>query len=100
MNFLTLGIYNTKIVLIFGGYLLNSKLIPFTEGIGFNRKFFQNILISFFKNKVFPNDRIICYCMHSHKTSSSFFQLKESGFKNVKLYDSSFIDWYGREFLE
>ncbi|MFB5610140.1 MAG: hypothetical protein ACE5Q5_07970 [Nitrosarchaeum sp.] len=34
--------------------------------------------------------------MHGHRASSLFFQLMIAGYQNVKLYDGSFVDWYGR----
>ena len=84
-----------------GGHLPNSKLIPFTEGIGYDGKLFQdsNFLQNLFShNQILKNDQIVCYCMHGHRASNLFFQLKVAGFENVKLYDGSFVEWHGRRF--
>ncbi|MEM4250163.1 MAG: rhodanese-like domain-containing protein [Candidatus Nitrosotenuis sp.] len=39
---------------------------------------------------------MICYCMHGHRASSLFYQLKIAGFEQVRLYDGSFTDWCSR----
>ncbi|EPA05418.1 sulfurtransferase [Candidatus Nitrosarchaeum limnium] len=81
-----------------GGHLPNSKLIPFTEGISYDKifqdkSFLQNL---FFDNQIPKESQIVCYCMHGHRASSLFLQLVIAGYENVKLYDGSFVDWYGR----
>ena len=81
-----------------GGHLPNSKLIPFTEGISYDKifqdkSFLQNL---FSENQVPKDSQIVCYCMHGHRASSLFLQLVIAGYENVKLYDGSFVDWYGR----
>lgn len=81
------------------GHLPNSKLIPFTEGISFAGNLFQeedflNKLFS--ENNISKESEIVCYCMHGHRASSLFFQLRIAGFDKVKLYDGSFVDWKGR----
>lgn len=81
-----------------GGHLPTSKLIPFTEGISYD-KIFQDksFLQNLFNDNQIPKDRqIVCYCMHGHRASSLFLQLVIAGYENVKLYDGSFVDWYGR----
>ena len=81
------------------GHIPKSKLIPFTEGIGVNGKFFQekdSLEKIFLDKKISKNSEIVCYCMHGHRASSLFFQLLEAGFENVKLYDGSFVEWHGR----
>lgn len=81
-----------------GGHLPNSKLIPFTEGISYD-KIFQDksFLQNLFSDNQIPKDsQIVCYCMHGHRASSLFLQLVIAGYENVKLYDGSFVDWYGR----
>ncbi|MFB5605466.1 MAG: sulfurtransferase [Nitrosarchaeum sp.] len=82
-----------------GGHLPNSKLIPFTEGIAYGDKLFQDKVFLqnlFSQNQILPDSQIVCYCMHGHRASSLFLQLMIAGYKNVKLYDGSFVDWYGR----
>jgi thiosulfate/3-mercaptopyruvate sulfurtransferase len=82
-----------------GGHLPNSKLIPFTEGISYDKlfqdeSFLQNL---FSDNQIPKESQIVCYCMHGHRASSLFLQLILAGYENVKLYDGSFVDWYGRQ---
>jgi len=82
-----------------GGHLPNSKLIPFTNGIAYGDRLFQNkdFLQNMFSENQIPKDsEIVCYCMHGHRASSLFLQLMIAGYDNVKLYDGSFVDWYGR----
>ena len=82
-----------------GGHLPNSKLIPFTEGIAYDGKLFQNknfLQNLFSQNQISKDSEIVCYCMHGHRASSLFLQLMIAGYQNVKLYDGSFVDWYGR----
>jgi len=83
-----------------GGHLPNSKLIPFTEGIAYDGKLFQNkdfLQNLFSQNSISKDSEIVCYCMHGHRASSLFLQLMIAGYQNIKLYDGSFIDWYGRK---
>jgi len=82
-----------------GGHLPNSKLIPFTEGVSYDGKLFQNkdfLQNLFSQNHVSKDSEIVCYCMHGHRASSLFLQLMIAGYQNIKLYDGSFVDWYGR----
>ena len=84
-----------------GGYLPNSKLILFTEGIGYDGKLFRDkdfLEVLFSQNQISKDKEIICYCMHDHRASNLFLQLKIAGFDNVKLYDGSFVEWYGKGF--
>jgi thiosulfate/3-mercaptopyruvate sulfurtransferase len=83
-----------------GGHLPNSKLIPFTEGIGYDgglyreKKFLDEL---FLQNNVSKEEEIVCYCMHGHRASNLFLQLKIAGFENVRLYDGSFVEWNGKK---
>ncbi|MBI5859378.1 MAG: sulfurtransferase [Nitrosarchaeum sp.] len=82
-----------------GGHLPSSKLIPFTEGIAYDGKLFQNkdfLKNLFSQNQISKDSTIVCYCMHGHRASSLFLQLMIAGYQNIKLYDGSFVDWYGR----
>jgi len=84
-----------------GGHIPHSKLIPFTDGIAYNGKLFQtrDFLESLFsQSNVSKENEIVCYCMHGHRASSLFLQLMIAGYQNIKLYDGSFVDWYGRRF--
>lgn len=84
-----------------GGHLPKAKLIPFTEGIGYDGKLFrdkESLLELFTQNNVSKNKDIVCYCMHGHRASSLFLQLKIAGYDNVKLYDGSFVEWHGKRF--
>ena len=82
-----------------GGHLPNSKLIPFTDGIAYDGRLFQNknfLQNLFSQNQISKDSEIVCYCMHGHRASSLFLQLMIAGYQNIKLYDGSFVDWYGR----
>lgn len=82
-----------------GGHLPNSKLIPFSDGIAYAEKLFQNkdyLEKLFSENQISKDSEIVCYCMHGHRASSLFLQLMIAGYDKVKLYDGSFVDWYGR----
>ncbi len=84
-----------------GGHIPNSKLIPFTDGISYDgrlfqtREFLENL---FSQNNILKENEIVCYCMHGHRASSLFLQLMIAGYQKIKLYDGSFVDWYGRRF--
>ncbi len=80
------------------GHIQNSELFSFTEGIGLNGEIFQDEkkLSRLFDN-IDNNKEIICYCTHGHRASSLFFQLKLAGYKKVRLYDGSFVEWYGKK---
>ena len=83
------------------GHLPHSILLPFTDGIGKNGELFlpKEELEKLFEEKNIAKDKeIVCYCMHGHRASSLFYQLKIAGFEQIKLYDGSFIEWYGRGF--
>lgn len=83
----------------FGGHIPNSMLCPFTDGVGQDGFLFEQkeSLENLFEQKQIPKDgEIICYCMHGHRASSLFLQLRIAGFERVRLYDGSFIDWHSR----
>jgi thiosulfate/3-mercaptopyruvate sulfurtransferase len=83
----------------FGGHIPHSVLCPFTDGLGsdgflFDKK--ESLQNLFAKKQVLKDSEVICYCMHGHRASSLFLQLKLAGFEKVRLYDGSFIDWYSK----
>lgn len=83
----------------FGGHIPSSILIPFTDGLGQGGFLFdkKESLSSLFAEKQVSGDKeIICYCMHGHRASALFYQLKLAGFERVRLYDGSFIDWHSK----
>jgi len=83
------------------GHLPQSKLIPFTEGIGHDGKLFrdkESLEILFSNNEISKDKEIVCYCIHGHRASSLFLQLKIAGFEKIKLYDGSFVEWHGKGF--
>lgn len=82
----------------FGGHLPGSILSPFTDGLGKNGFVFDDreSLENLYGGKIPKDKEIVCYCMHGHRASSIFYQLKIAGYENVKLYDGSFIDWYSK----
>lgn len=82
----------------FAGHIPTSTLIPFTDGIG-QRSMFESreYLQKMFAERNLSKDmEIVCYCMHGHRASSLFFQLRIAGFDRVRLYDGSFIDWHSK----
>jgi len=82
-----------------GGHLPNAKLIPFSDGLGYDGKLFrdsESLKTLFLENQISKDKEIVCYCMHGHRASSLFLQLKIAGFDKVKLYDGSFVEWYGK----
>ena len=82
------------------GHLPNAKLIPFTEGIGYDGNLFRDkefLDELFLQNNVPKGKEIVCYCMHGHRASNLFLQLKLAGYENVKLYDGSFAEWHGKK---
>lgn len=83
----------------FGGHIPRSILVPFTDGLGQSGFLFdskESLARLFAQKQITVQDQIICYCMHGHRASSLFYQLKIAGFEQVRLYDGSFIDWYSR----
>ena len=81
-----------------GGHIPGSILSPFTDGLGQNGFLFdtKESLENLYAEKIPKGKDIVCYCMHGHRASSLFYQLKIAGYENVKLYDGSFIDWYSK----
>ncbi len=80
------------------GHIPGATLIPFTDGIGQDGDMFlpKQKLEKLFAQKGVSDDReLVCYCMHGHRASSMFYQLKLAGFSRVRLYDGSFVQWYG-----
>jgi thiosulfate/3-mercaptopyruvate sulfurtransferase len=83
----------------FGGHIPSSILAPFTDGLGQDGFLFdgkESLAEHFAQKGVTGHDQIICYCMHGHRASSLYYQLKIAGFEQVRLYDGSFIDWHSR----
>ncbi|MBI5145725.1 MAG: sulfurtransferase [Thaumarchaeota archaeon] len=82
----------------FGGHIPGSILSPFTDGLGQNGFVFdtKESLENLYAEKIPKDKEIVCYCMHGHRASSLFYQLKIAGYENVRLYDGSFIDWYSK----
>jgi len=77
----------------------NSKLIPFDDGIGNDGKLFRDpefLKTMFSKNHISKDEEIVCYCMHGDRASSLFLQFLIAGFDKIKLYDGSFVEWYGK----
>ncbi len=83
----------------FGGHIPHSTLLPFTDGLGQDGFLFdkKESLENLFAQKQIPKEsEVVCYCMHGHRASSLFLQLKIAGFEKIRLYDGSFIDWSSR----
>ena len=83
----------------FGGHIPSSMLLLFTDGISQGRLLFdaKESLQDLFAQRQISNEKdIVCYCMHGHRASALFYQLKVAGFDKIRLYDGSFIDWHSR----
>ena len=79
-------------------HLPNALSFPFESGVGMDGHIFLNKddLKKIYQN-IPTNKKIICYCAHGHRASNLFYQLRESGFKDVLVYDGSIIDWHGNK---
>lgn len=76
-----------------------STLHNWEEGIGSRGRMIKDgteLLRLFEQNGITRNKEVICYCHSGMRASHTYLQLKEAGFKNVKLYDGSIIDWARR----
>lgn len=83
----------------FGGHIPGSVLVPFTDGLGQTGGLFETseFLRKMFEEKQIPDGKdIVCYCMHGHRASSLFYQLRLAGIEGARLYDGSFIDWHSK----
>lgn len=81
------------------GHIPTAISSPFFYGLKSNSFQSSMNLKTMFKEKIIGlDDDIVCYCSHGHRASNLFFQLLHAGYKNVKLYDGSFTDWYGKHF--
>ena len=50
----------------------------------------------FLEKGITPDKEIICYCHSGMRASHTYLQFKHAGFRNVRLYDGSIIDWAQR----
>lgn len=84
----------------FAGHLPRAILHPFTDGIGMDGKMFldKEVLIQRFNEQLESSDEVVVYCMHGHRASNLYYQLKLAGWDKVRLYDGSFVEWYGKGF--
>ena len=89
-----------------GGHLPGAVLVPFTDGLGQRGVHFKDksdLEALFLEKGVKKGDgddnqnSIVCYCMHGHRAASLFFQLRQAGYTSIKLYDGSFVQWYGKK---
>lgn len=81
------------------GRIPNAILIPFTDGIGEKGSLFKEKedLEKIFSEQNIPKEtEVVCYCALGHRAANVFTQLKIVGYKNVRLYDGSFVDWVGK----
>lgn len=82
-----------------GGHLPHSILLPFSDSVGVDGRLFRDreyLSKLFEENKITKDKEVVCYCTHGHRASSLFFQLQIAGYEKIRLYDDSFMDWYGR----
>jgi thiosulfate/3-mercaptopyruvate sulfurtransferase len=77
-----------------------SKLLEWMNGIGENgmtMKSSEQLLKEFTLAGISQDKRIICYCHSGTRASHKFLQFKHAGFKDVRCYDGSIIDWGQRK---
>ena len=73
-----------------------SKLLEWTNGIGENgmkMKSSVELLNDFNLAGISKDKGLICYCHSGTRASHKFIQFREAGFKDVRCYDGSIIDW-------
>jgi thiosulfate/3-mercaptopyruvate sulfurtransferase len=76
-----------------------SLLHDWENGIGDHGKMIksgEDLLNEFNASGIAKNKEIICYCHSGTRASHKYFQFKHAGFKNVRCYDGSIIDWAQR----
>ena len=77
-----------------------SKLLEWINGIGENgmiMKSSEQLLNEFNSAGISQDKGIICYCHSGTRASHKFLQFKHAGFKDVRCYDGSIIDWGQRK---
>lgn len=77
-----------------------SKLLEWVNGIGENgmtMKSSEQLLKEFTLAGISQDKSIICYCHSGTRASHKFLQFKHAGFKDVRCYDGSIIDWGQRK---
>ncbi|MBW2148660.1 MAG: sulfurtransferase, partial [Deltaproteobacteria bacterium] len=53
-----------------------------------------------FEDKGITRDKIIVnYCNTGYLASNTYFVLKVLGYPNVKMYDFSWVEWSGKDYL-
>ena len=57
----------------------------------------KNIQLTYLKNGVSENDKIIVYCHSGMRSANTYVALKNAGFKDVRLYDGSWLEYYDIE---
>lgn len=76
-----------------------SLLHNWENGIGDDGKMIksgEDLLNEFNAFGIAKDKEIICYCHSGTRASHKYFQFKHAGFKNVRCYDGSIIDWAQR----
>lgn len=76
-----------------------SLLISWENGLGDNGimiKDKETLKKEFAEKGITQDKEIICYCHSGMRASHSYLQFKHAGFRNVRLYDGSMIDWVQR----
>jgi thiosulfate/3-mercaptopyruvate sulfurtransferase len=76
-----------------------SLLHNWENGIGDNGKMIKSgevLLNEFNASGLAKNKESICYCHSWTRASHKYFQFKHAGFRNVRCYDGSIIDWTQR----
>lgn len=79
------------------GHIPNAISMPYTMGITDDGHSMRTAiqLRSIFGRIAKPDDTIICYCAHGHRASSVWAQMIHAGYRDVRVYDGSFVQWTG-----
>lgn len=74
----------------------DSRLHSWVNGIGENGNMMKTpkqLLNEFKVADISENKSLICYCHTGTRASHKFLQFKHAGFRNIRCYDGSIIDW-------
>jgi thiosulfate/3-mercaptopyruvate sulfurtransferase len=80
--------------------ILGSKLHGWENGIGEDGRMMKSshdLLNDFVAANIPKNKAVICYCHSGTRASHKYLQFNYAGFKDVRCYDGSIIDWAQRK---
>jgi thiosulfate/3-mercaptopyruvate sulfurtransferase len=81
------------------GKIPGSINIFFTNNNYANGEFqsIRNIQLTYLSKGISENDKIIIYCHSGMRSASTYVALKNAGFKDVRIYDGSWLEYYDIE---